>query len=174
MIRTILAATDGSAPAERAVAVAAEIAGKMDARLVLAHVMSAQLVNDDVLQLAEVEHMAERKTTTHPNLAGVPSWMTDAMISIARAQEAPGLLQSLAKQVLDRATITARKNGAEDIRRAVEENKPAEKILAIAEREGADLIAVGSRGLGTIREVVLGSVSRRIAQDAACPCLVVK
>lgn len=37
----------------------------------------------------------------------------------------------------------------------------------------ADLIVVGSRGYGPIREVVLGSVSHRVATHATCPVTVV-
>lgn len=51
---------------------------------------------------------------------------------------------------------------------------PAETILDYAKKNGADLIVIGSRGLGGIREFVLGSVSHNVVQHAQIPVLVVK
>lgn len=39
--------------------------------------------------------------------------------------------------------------------------------------EQLDLLVVGSRGFGPVRSVVLGSVSRALAREAACPVVVV-
>ncbi|MBP2000891.1 nucleotide-binding universal stress UspA family protein [Paenibacillus shirakamiensis] len=50
----------------------------------------------------------------------------------------------------------------------------AEVILENAESQGADVIVVGTRGHGGIREFVLGSVSHNIVQHARIPVLVVK
>jgi nucleotide-binding universal stress UspA family protein len=51
---------------------------------------------------------------------------------------------------------------------------PADEIIRIAEKEKADLIILGSRGLGTIKGVVLGSVSRKVTHSAECPVMIVK
>jgi nucleotide-binding universal stress UspA family protein len=51
---------------------------------------------------------------------------------------------------------------------------PAMAILEFAEQAGSDLIVIGSRGLGGIREMVLGSVSHNVVQNARIPVLVVK
>lgn len=50
---------------------------------------------------------------------------------------------------------------------------PAADILSYAEKEGADLIVMGSRGLGAIRGV-LGSVSYAVLRESPIPVLVVK
>lgn len=51
---------------------------------------------------------------------------------------------------------------------------PAETILDYAKERGVDLIVIGSRGLGGIRQFVLGSVSHNVVQHAEIPVLVVK
>jgi nucleotide-binding universal stress UspA family protein len=50
---------------------------------------------------------------------------------------------------------------------------PAEVILATAEEEESELIVMGARGLGPIKERLLGSVSHRILTAAPCAKLIV-
>jgi len=54
------------------------------------------------------------------------------------------------------------------------EGGPAESILHRAEEGGFDVIIIGSRGLGGIREFFLGSVSHNVVQHAKIPILIVK
>jgi len=51
---------------------------------------------------------------------------------------------------------------------------PADALAALAEELGADLIVVGSRGLGSVRGAVLGSVSLALLRRARTPVMVVK
>lgn len=51
---------------------------------------------------------------------------------------------------------------------------PAHMLLEYAAEHAADLIVIGSRGLGTIGELFLGSVSHYVVQHAAIPVLVIK
>lgn len=51
---------------------------------------------------------------------------------------------------------------------------PAAEIIEIAEKEMADLIVIGSRGLGTIKGVFMGSVSQKVAHHSSCPVMIVK
>lgn len=52
--------------------------------------------------------------------------------------------------------------------------RPADEIIDLAEKVGADLIVVGSRGLGSVRRLVVGSVSEEIVHHADRPVLVVR
>ena len=51
---------------------------------------------------------------------------------------------------------------------------PAKAILEFAEQNEIDIIGMGSRGLGEIAGIFLGSVSHKIIQGARCPVLIVK
>lgn len=50
---------------------------------------------------------------------------------------------------------------------------PVFEILATAERRGADLIVMGSRGAGTVGRAFLGSVADGVLRAASCPVIVV-
>jgi nucleotide-binding universal stress UspA family protein len=50
---------------------------------------------------------------------------------------------------------------------------PTSSIMAMCEREGADLLVVGRRGAGLVERMVIGSVADRLAHHAPCPLLIV-
>jgi len=50
---------------------------------------------------------------------------------------------------------------------------PAVRVLLEASK-GADLLVLGSRGLGGFRELLLGSVSQHCAHHATCPVVIVR
>ncbi|MFF9404899.1 universal stress protein [Streptomyces anandii] len=52
------------------------------------------------------------------------------------------------------------------------EGDPSEVLIRAS--EGADILVVGSRGRGGFARAMLGSVSQRCAQHAACPVVVVR
>ncbi len=51
---------------------------------------------------------------------------------------------------------------------------PAECILQVAETRGCDLIVMGTRGLGVLQGLLLGSQAQKVINNAPCPVLVVK
>ena len=57
---------------------------------------------------------------------------------------------------------------------AVVPGDPATVILEEAEKTKADLIVLGSRGLGAVKGLLLGSVSAAVIQKAPCPVLTTK
>jgi nucleotide-binding universal stress UspA family protein len=54
------------------------------------------------------------------------------------------------------------------------EGPPAEAILRVAEARDADLIVMGTRGLGSLRGLLLGSVSSKVVQHAPCAVMLAR
>lgn len=55
----------------------------------------------------------------------------------------------------------------------IAEGVPTQAIVETADRIGADLIAMGTRGLTGLKHVILGSVAERTIRHARCPVLTV-
>ncbi|MRH44533.1 universal stress protein [Aquibacillus halophilus] len=51
---------------------------------------------------------------------------------------------------------------------------PGPSIIEYANKNAADILIIGSRGLNGVQEFVLGSVSHKVAKRANCPVLIVK
>jgi nucleotide-binding universal stress UspA family protein len=54
------------------------------------------------------------------------------------------------------------------------EGNAAESIIEIANNRKIDLIVMGSRGLGRLAGLVLGSTSQKVVAHAPCPVLIVR
>ena len=54
----------------------------------------------------------------------------------------------------------------------LKEGYPAEEIIKYSSDLGADLIIMGSRGLGTFNKVLLGSVSKQVLTHSNCSVLI--
>lgn len=79
----------------------------------------------------------------------------------------------LASKTADEAERRLKEAGVEGTVELLQ-GPPAETILEYAASHNCDAIVIGSRGLGGIREFVLGSVSHNVVQHAKIPVLVVK
>lgn len=53
------------------------------------------------------------------------------------------------------------------------EGDPVEAIVAVSEAEGVDVVVLGSHGRGRLGRLVLGSISARVSDQAACRVIVV-
>ena len=58
-------------------------------------------------------------------------------------------------------------------RRVVEDGPPAMVLLRLADQEEADLVVVGSRGVGGFDELLLGSTSTQVTHHARVPVTVI-
>jgi len=60
------------------------------------------------------------------------------------------------------------------VRKEMLEGSPAEEIINVANIRKSDLIIMGSRGLGKLAGLVLGSQSQKVVGHAPCPVLIVR
>lgn len=60
-----------------------------------------------------------------------------------------------------------------DHRVVLHDGSPVDVVLDVATEVGADLIVLGSRGIGGSPALLLGSTSSQVAQRAACPVVIV-
>jgi nucleotide-binding universal stress UspA family protein len=75
--------------------------------------------------------------------------------------------------VLEAAAAAAREEGVEAQTHPVEGN-PADAILEVAEKTGADLIVVGNKGMTGARRFLLGSVPNNVSHHAPCSVMIVR
>lgn len=175
MFTTILAATDGSEHAGKAVALASDLAAKYDARLVLIHILLRGRLSDEMRHMIEVEHMAEPVNLDQPRRTATPVTMATALGSDEiTGEHLQRVLEAAGRTIVEKAQRTAKEAGVKRITTFVDDGDPAQLILECAAKEKADLIVVGSRGLGDFRGLLLGSVSHKVSQLAECTCITVK
>ncbi len=93
---------------------------------------------------------------------------------VSHQMDAVSSFQRHAEEVLENEQGRLERMGCTVTESYLELSRPADAILDLSEQVGADLIVMGSRGLGAFRRVALGSVSEEVAHHATCPVLVVR
>ena len=171
MIKTILVPTDGSELAVKAVTLAADIAGKYEARLVLLNVMQRGPLPEALRHMAEVEHLTEAPVQAVAGMAQAP---IPTPIASPNAESARRVYEAIAEQVLNAGERLAKEQGAKNLEKISEEGDPAKRILEQAKKSHANLIVMGSRGLSDVKGLLMGSVSHKVSNLADCSCITVK
>ena len=146
MSKTILVPVDGSEHSKKALEFAAELCGKFDGKLLLLHVPQS-LPHDRTLVLGAA---AITMHSTGDELAAAGS------------------------KVLDAAQQVATRHGCKNVQALTGSGDPAQAIVKQAEKVGADMIVMGSRGLSDIKGLLLGSVSHKVTYLAHCTCVTVR
>jgi nucleotide-binding universal stress UspA family protein len=83
-------------------------------------------------------------------------------------------LKRLGQELLEKGVKQAQEAGGRVAEAHLVEGRAADEILHLAGEIGAGLIVIGSRGLGTVGRIALGSVSEGIVHHADCPVLVLR
>jgi len=121
------------------------------------------------LELAE-EHGAE---PWFVHVAPSADVLPVAGFAMAGPVSVPHELDDHDRSSLDEALELAEERGIEARSRLLV-GGPATRIVAFADEIDADLVVLGSRGLGAIGSTLLGSVSRKVLHDAKRPVLIVR
>jgi nucleotide-binding universal stress UspA family protein len=177
MIKTIVVATDGSSHSRKAVALASETAAALGAKLVIVHA----LLRD--ADSAGLRKLANRRDLTKEQRHLLDTYEVDIQMAVARSglestivtvPPPTELLEPIGQGLLNKAADAARNAGVKKVATALLGGDPADAILRRAKREKADIIVLGTRGVGELKGLFLGSVSHKVAAQAHCAVMTVK
>jgi nucleotide-binding universal stress UspA family protein len=117
----------------------------------------------------------ERATPTNETVLVASSWVYPRTAALPGGPALLGPDEMDAQTLEDLRSIVVDELGEAGLRvNAVVERGPADwALLNLARREDVAVLVVGKRGLGKLEGRLLGSVSRRVAELAPCPAVVV-
>jgi len=146
--RRIVVAVDGSGPSLRAVEMAASLARSGQGEVRLLHAIDAHWLRalDTLSALPGKDHLGMTPDVMQETLRDDAKAQLEAAVRICEDARVPYTTQ-------------------------VEFHAPREAVVAAAEQ--ADLVVIGSRGLGAVSGAVLGSLSQRVIGATRTPVLVV-
>ena len=171
MFETILVPTDGSEPANKAVALASDIAEKYQAHMVLLHVLPQRALPEALRRMAQTEHISSHGSGESAPLS--PEGKFPASTIFGHEDDAREVRQFVAEEILAHAKRTAKERGVENVSDVIEDGDPTEQILRHAET-ATNLIVMGRRGLSDLKGLLMGSVSHRVSQPSSCTRVAVR
>ena len=175
MLGRILLAYDGSNNARRALAVASELSAKLKADLCIVHVLMHGRPASELVRMAEVEHLVEEAhRTLSPDISYPTGRAFELLGGITPNDQSGRVISAVGDQLVAHAKDNSEALGAHNVTTSVRPGDYADEILEAATEQKADLIVIGSRGLGTVRAAVLGSVSQKVLHHADQAVLTVR
>jgi nucleotide-binding universal stress UspA family protein len=149
LIRNVLVAVDGSENSGRALDFALDLAEKFSVAVTIINVSESPAMGAVPLE---------------------PTTVTgDSMVIFAHD------LRKFHEEILNKAVVhakTVKPNVM--VSSKLREGDPALEIVAAAKEEGVDVVVVGHRGQGRVREIFLGNISEKVAHLAPCPVVIVR
>ena len=175
MIDKLLLAVDGSRNSQRATELGGELAAKLNADLFIVHVLMHGRPSKELVHMAEVEHLVqEAYTIVSPGLSYTAGSHPELLGGAADDARTAQIISALGDQIVRRAMARCKDKGAKHVKTSVRSGDVAEEILKTATTHHADMIIVGTRGLGTLKSTVLGSVSQKVLHHAECAVVTVR
>ncbi|HYZ49764.1 MAG TPA: universal stress protein [Nitrososphaeraceae archaeon] len=147
MISKILVAMDGSESSIRAYEYASFLAKQCDAALLIVNIFDAfERISGKIKQeLGEIAKQIDAEGGT-----------------------------AITLQMLEDYKSQAKDSGIKDVNTLRREGNAAAEILYIADKEKVDSIVIGSTGINTLKEFLLGGVSHKVIHHARCPVTIVR
>ncbi|WP_289000840.1 universal stress protein [uncultured Megasphaera sp.] len=144
--KNIVVPTDGSVNSKRALEHAVLLATSMQASITLVYVANIVSVISNFDQI--------------PNASG---YVTE-QVALDMEEEGKGVLEEFSKEIPQDV----------EVKSVFEVGSPGPAVLSVAKKYEADLIVMGSRGLGPLKGLFMGAVSSYVVTHAPCPVLIVK
>lgn len=148
MFHNMVVALDGSELSKKAMEVAIQLAAEQKSVLYFLHVVKE---------------------------VSVPPYVMGEMAYSNRDYdtELNDILRKEGEELLRHAKEKAQEKGVSS-RKVMFSGDPTVEIIDFIKEHDIQLIIMGSRGLGAFKEMMLGSVSHKVAQMAPCPVMIVK
>lgn len=172
MFKTIICPIDGSDHAIKAQDLAISLAAEQGATLIFLHTLMLNAKSDELMRFAQSEGLAKSVEPAISHLRAAearleygygPSTTPDTR---ALTEIGESLLQGAKRDAGDR--------GVKTVDTILTSGDPADAILRAIKEKDADCVVIGSRGLGDMRALFLGSVSHKVLNQAPCTCIAVK
>lgn len=136
MINKILVPVDRSIYTSQAIEFAAQAANPQDAEVHLLHVVKKAKIPADLEQFMQVERISEPPIDVYLKLMG--------------------------NQIIEEAEKKAREKGIRNIKTNIIQGDPGDVIVEYAAARKADMIVMGSSGLGNVAETICRRATRQI------------
>ncbi|WP_437764210.1 universal stress protein [Sorangium sp. So ce281] len=143
-MKTLLLAHDFNATSEIALDTAIELARKLSAKIVVAHVYS------------------------------VPVYSFPEGSSLIPSAEDAARIGDAAQRSLDQVLERRRATPGVEISGVLRAGVPDEEICRLADEIGADMIVIGTHARGVVARALLGSVAQRVVRSAKVPVLSIR
>ncbi len=173
MFKRILCALDGSSHANKALELAVHLARSSQTELLIAHCLLRGNAPAELQHFAEIEGLTAHVEPELRRLEGIT-----ARLEVGEAFEdravSPRVLVEIGQRLLDGALQDVRRAGVHDIDTILMDGDPADQILRCIEERDVDCVILGSRGLGELKGLFMGSVSHKVAHRCPCTCIAVK
>lgn len=171
MFHTVLVATDGSKAASRAVDAAIDISLKYGSRLYIIHVLQHGRAVEELERMAEIEGLVAGISEPEPP---APTPEAAAVRTVLLESQHDGrVLSKIGEMILQRAAQRAREAGLGKVETLSANGDYADGILDAIDETSADLVVMGRRGLGKVRQLLLGSVSNKVVQQSGAAVLLI-
>jgi nucleotide-binding universal stress UspA family protein len=93
---------------------------------------------------------------------------------LVRDAEGEAVLLHVGDEVRGQAVLADARNEIPSARAISVDGAAADKIIEIAEKENADLIVIGNKGMTGAKRFLLGSVPNQVSHHAPCDVFIVK
>ena len=147
MTTKVLTAIDGSEQADKALDYAIEFTRRYAGELHLLYVAPDQNPPEALVEFARAEHVRDDPSTIYSTIG-----------------------ESLLRRAEDRAMEAELPTVAHHL----EFGDAAAGIIEYARKHGIDTIVMGTRGLGELQGLLMGSVSMKVQSLAPCTCICVR
>ncbi|MEJ1158850.1 universal stress protein [Prosthecomicrobium sp. N25] len=171
-MKKVAVGVDGSDSANAALGVACDLAVKNGAQLFVCHAVTDEPFRGNAFRFAVTEFgdkIAARLRDVALGSGHVPVEITEDAISADRDWSA-AMNGVVGEGLLEAAEATAQRAGVTSIERRLLTGSPGAQLVDFVIAEAPDVLVVGTRGLGGVERLLMGSVSGHVAR---APCMVI-